>query len=101
MAEAGVVDQDIDPSEGVHGLVCEPFALLRRGQIRDQRPPADLTGDVGGARRVATVYQHLGARRGETDGGGAAYSSRSAGDQHYSVVQLHATMISVERVAWA
>ena len=29
MAEPGVVDQDVDPSEGVHGLVCEPFAVRR------------------------------------------------------------------------
>ena len=91
MAEAGVVDQDVDPSEGVHGLVCEPLAVRRCGQVRDQGPPADLAGDVGGARDVAAVHQHLRARRGETDRGGAAYSGRCAGDQHDSVVQLHGT----------
>ena len=91
MAEAGVVDQHVDPSEGIHRLVCEPQAVRRRGEVRDQRPPADLAGDVGSACHVAAVHQDPSARRSETDRGGAADSGRCAGDQHDSVVQLHGT----------
>ena len=72
-ADAGVVDQYVDPAEGAHGGVDELTAVVGAGHIGPHRngPPAGVLDKFAGGHQAVLstrAQRHVGSRLGEGDG---------------------------------
>src|SRR5262249_30433396 len=63
-AESGIVDQDVDPAEGLHGLVARAFNAPEIGDVGRDRDHAPLVLELGrglfGELRVAVPDRDAG-----------------------------------------
>ena len=93
--DAGVVDHDVEPAEGLHGLADEPLEV---GHLADVGVDADrlvaqggdLALEVLGGLLVGHVVDHdLGARLGEVQRHGLADAAVAAGDDGDLAVECH------------
>ena len=90
LQDAGVADQDVEPSEGldrgIHSGLDLPVARDVAWHGQGVRP--DLAGQFGDAVFAARNQHHLGAGLGQDAGGGFADAAACAGNQRDFVCQI-------------
>jgi hypothetical protein len=85
---ADVVDQHIDPRQGLEYLLGQPSYLCLGGQVGDEHVDlptagcADLPGRVLGAPAVATGDRQVCTHRGQAQSGRLTDAGGGTGDQH-------------------
>jgi hypothetical protein len=89
-ALAGIVDQDIDPTETHHGRVDEPPDLFGISKVRlDGESVRQLAGQLGDAVEASRGQDDLGAASGGKAGGRRADPGGCPGHDDDGAVELH------------